>query len=670
MPGRNAARIVSSSPGVLIGALVLFCFSGRLCAQAPAGSEAPAGAASGGAAPAGNAPQASPPAANEDLSIADRLDKTLGVGVQAMDKVLFWDPFARAATEPATDEEKRARLHDEALVKLAASAGLFPAELAGLELGDYDAAAATLRIRGGSMPEPFPLLGNDNRKKAKAALDAWVAERGTGPGPLFYARAAGQLSKTERASTADVQQAVLATRATTPFVVLWLFAGAVVFTLFTGFINLRGFWHAVELVRGKYSDPKSHAVGEVSHFQALSAALSATVGLGNIAGVAVAVATGGPGAVFWMIVAGFVGMTSKFVECTLGQKYRIVDAKGQVSGGAMHYLRRGLAERGLGPLGAILSVLFAILCIGGSFGGGNMFQANQSFEAVSTALGLQGPEQAEQKEFAASIYGVILAVLTGLVIIGGIRRIANAASKIVPLMCILYIVGSLTVILMNLGHVPAAFAEIFTLAFTPSAVAGGFIGALITGVRRAAFSNEAGVGSAAIAHSAAKTDYPIREGLVALLEPFIDTVIVCTMSGLVIVISGAHELPQFRGSGDGSALTAAAWSTVADWFPYILALVTILFAYSTLISWSYYGERCWTYLFGPKTSLIYRVIFVGFVYVGSVVKLGNVIEFSDMMILGMALPNLLGCFILFPSVRADLSDYWRRYRAGEFRRFD
>ncbi|MCZ6792886.1 MAG: alanine/glycine:cation symporter family protein [Planctomycetota bacterium] len=449
-------------------------------------------------------------------------------------------------------------------------------------------------------------------------------------------------------------------------VVIWLIFGSLAFTFLMGFINLRGFRHAIDLVRGRYSDP--HSTGEVSHFQALSAALSATVGLGNIAGVAYAVYVGGPGAVFWMVASAFFGMSSKFVECTLGQKYRLIDAQGRVSGGAMHYLRRGMAELGWGKagvvLGVVLSVVFSLLCIGGSLGGGNMFQANQSYEALSSAVGLS----AEYKVLGSLVYGVALAISVGLVIIGGIRRIATTASRIVPLMCGLYVLGSLYIILTNYGAIPEALGEIFSQAFSTDAVKGGFIGVLVIGVQRAAFSNEAGIGSAAIAHAAAKTDEPVREGLVSLLEPFIDTIVVCSMTGLAVVITGAYSDPQFQeiGSGEAAAITVKAWSTVSDWFPLVLAAATVLFAFSTLISWSYYGERCWAYLFGSGSTLVYKVIFLLFILMGAVIKLGNVIDFSDMMILGMAFPNLLGCLLLSGKVRRDLKSYWSRYRAGEF----
>ncbi|MBE9177574.1 alanine:cation symporter family protein [Oculatella sp. LEGE 06141] len=438
-----------------------------------------------------------------------------------------------------------------------------------------------------------------------------------------------------------------------PLVVLWLIGGAVFFTIRMGFINFRAFGHAIDVVRGKYDDPSEP--GEVTHFQALSAALSATVGLGNIAGVAIAVSVGGPGAVFWMTIAGLLGMTSKFVECTLGLKYRIVRPDGTVAGGPMYYLSKGLSERGMRPLGQGLAVLFSILCIGGSLGGGNMFQANQSFVAVAEVIPLlQG---------RAWLYGLIMAALVALVIIGGIRRIGAVAGALVPAMCFVYVVASLWILLTNFTAIPAAFGTILVGAFSPQAMQGGFIGVLVQGVRRAAFSNEAGVGSAAIAHSAARTDEPVREGIVALLEPFIDTVVICNMTALVIVITGVYNTASE--GVDGVQLTLNAFSSVISWFPLILALSVLLFAFSTIISWSYYGEQSWGYLFGRNTTLAYKVLFVSAVFVGAVVNLGAVLDFSDMMILSMAFPNMLGGFILSNQVAADLKDYMSRLQSGQ-----
>ncbi|MBK9371280.1 MAG: alanine:cation symporter family protein [Deltaproteobacteria bacterium] len=444
------------------------------------------------------------------------------------------------------------------------------------------------------------------------------------------------------------------TQISLPFIVTWLVLGAVFFTLRMGFISIRAFRHAIDVTLGHYDHAGDR--GEISHFQALNSALSATVGLGNIAGVAVAVGVGGPGAVFWLIVAGFLGMSSKFTECTLGQMYRVTDAKGHLSGGPMRYLHLGLAELGLGGFGRVLAIVFAVMCIGGSFGGGNMFQANQSYVAV-----------AEQIPFLADkawLYGAFLAVITGVVIIGGIKSIGAAASVIVPVMCGIYVLAALFVLAVNLGQIPAAFGSIISGAFTPEAGYGGLLGVLITGFRRAAFSNEAGIGSASIAHSAAATEEPVREGIVALLEPFIDTIVICTMTGLVVVVTGVYKTHP----GEGVLMTSEAFRTVIPWFPAVLALTVFLFAYSTMISWSYYGERCWAYLFGEGYSLFYRGIFLMFVFFGAVFKLGNVLDFSDLMVLGMAFPNIIGLFLLSGKVRAALDDYWGRYTSGQMKR--
>lgn len=458
---------------------------------------------------------------------------------------------------------------------------------------------------------------------------------------------------------------------TVPLVVLWLVVGAIFFTLRMRFINIRGFRHAIDVTRGKYTDPNGHSDGEVTHFQALASALSATVGLGNIAGVAIAVATGGPGAIFWMVLAGFLGMSSKFVECTLGQKYREVRPNGQVMGGAMYYLSKGLKEKGMGGLGKVLATMFAILCIGGSLGGGNTFQVNQSLNAIKeTVPFLNGHEW---------VFGAIMTVLVGIVIIGGIKRIASTAEKIVPSMCGIYVAACLYILFAHASEIGSAFALIFDNAMNPDAAFGGFIGVLIIGFKRAAFSNEAGVGSAAIAHSAAKTEYPVREGVVALLEPFIDTIVVCTMTGLVIVITGAYDPSTLVGgeavfapyltNANGAGLTSQAFGSVISWFPYVLSAAVALFAFSTMISWSYYGERCWAYLFGDNASMSYKVLFLTFTFLGSIINSQNVLDFGDLMILGMAFPNVLGVAILSGGVRQDLVIYWNKLKAGEFATF-
>jgi AGCS family alanine or glycine:cation symporter len=446
-----------------------------------------------------------------------------------------------------------------------------------------------------------------------------------------------------------------------PLAVLWLVMGTLFFTVYMGFINFRAFKHAILVTAGRFDNPED--AGEVTHFQALTAALSATVGLGNIAGVAIAISIGGPGATLWMIVAGVLGMSAKFVECTLGQKYREVRPDGRVMGGAMYYLSKGLAEMGLGPFGKALAVAFAILCIGGSFAGGNAFQVNQSLDAVQATI--------PALEDFRWLYGLLMTGLVGIVIIGGIRRIATTAEKIVPFMCGVYVLAAAAILLKNFSEVPAALSLIVSEAFSPSAMKGGVIGVLVVGFQRAAFSNEAGVGSAAIAHSAAKTDYPVREGIVALLGPFIDTVVICTMTALVIVITGAYENPALKfyvENDKGAALTSRAMGSEIPGFEYVLAVAVVLFAYSTMISWSYYGERCWAYLFGDRASMSYRIIFLAFVFLGSIASATNVLKFGDLMILGMAFPNILGVVLLSPKVRADLKDYWSRYKAGEFDR--
>lgn len=441
-----------------------------------------------------------------------------------------------------------------------------------------------------------------------------------------------------------------------PFVVVWLILAAVFFTLRFQFVNIRAFRHAVGCLRGRYSQPGD--TGEISHFQALSAALSATVGLGNIAGVAVAVGLGGPGAVFWMIVAGFFGMSSKFAECTLGQRYRIVRRDGHVSGGPMHYLRSGLAESGWPRLGAALSLLFAVMCIGGSFGGGNMFQANQSYQQLASVVGfLDGAA-------GKVAYGLALAFAVGLVIVGGIRRIGEVAGFLVPIMCVLYVGTGLIILAFHAASLGTAIGILVSEAFSPTAVGGGVVGVMIQGFRRAAFSNEAGIGSAPIAHSAASTGEPIREGLVALLEPFVDTLIVCTTTGLVLVVTGAYQHPEAQ----GIAMTSLAFASVFPWFPVVLAVTAVLFAYSTMISWSYYGEQCWAYLFGIRSIGAYKVVFLFFTWLGAVFPLATVIEFSDLVLLGMAFPNLVGVLWLSGKVKRDLDDYLARLRAGAFER--
>jgi alanine or glycine:cation symporter, AGCS family len=447
-----------------------------------------------------------------------------------------------------------------------------------------------------------------------------------------------------------------------PLIVVWLILGALFFTVRMKFVNVRGAVHAIQLVRGKYDNPSQES-GEVSHFQALVTALSGTVGLGNIAGVAIAVSMGGPGATFWMIVAGLLGMSSKFVECTLGVKYREINEHGEVFGGPMYYLSRGLTKRNMRGLGQVLAVMFAILCVGGSFGGGNMFQANQAFSQLK---GIPGWEGLGEYGFW---FGLVLAAFVGVVIIGGIKSIAKVTDKIVPSMVGIYVLSALVIIGLNITSIGDAFGMIFSGAFSPDAIYGGFIGVLILGFQRAAFSNEAGVGSSAIAHSAAKTNEPVSEGIVALLEPFIDTVLVCTMTALVIIFTGYADDPEGL---EGAALTSAAFSSsLGDWSLYVLAFAAVLFAFSTMISWSYYGLKAWTYLFGKTRSadISYKLLFLIFVVVGSSVSLGAVIGFSDLMILGMAFPNILGLLIMSGEVRQDMNNYFAKIKSGVIQKF-
>jgi AGCS family alanine or glycine:cation symporter len=511
-----------------------------------------------------------------------------------------------------------------------------------------------------------------------------------------------------------------------PFLVIVLLLGGIFFTIWYRWINIRGFKHSLKVISGKYDRPED--TGEISHFRALTSALSATIGLGNIAGVAVAIQLGGPGAVFWMWITAVFGMTSKFSSCTLAQLYRKVNSDGSISGGPMYYLDLGLQEKGplWGVLGKILAVMFAFMVMGGAIGGGNMFQANQTVEAITDTFRLDaelamsadeyqqwirnhaqhseiietiradvggevhlhlrdldqdqraalGETLAELKDDAAAGaklgIGIALAVFAGVVILGGIKRIGAATSRIVPLMCGLYILASMFVIITNITELPNALGLIFKMAFTQNAFYGGMAGVLVWGIKRAAFSNEAGLGSAAIAHAAAKTDEPVREGIVAMIGPFIDTIVVCTMTALVVIITGAWNDPSIPQSA-GVTLTTAAFGKAIEWFPYVLTGCIALFAYSTMISWCYYGERGWIYLLdhlggmGLKTVHVFRVIFVLCIIMGAIYPLRDVLDFSDAMILSMAFPNILGSIILAPTVLRRVRDYWSRYTSGEMK---
>ena len=477
-----------------------------------------------------------------------------------------------------------------------------------------------------------------------------------------------------------------------PTIIFLLVGGALFFTIYFGFINVRRFPLAINVVRGKFDHVDHHEVdkkaavnvvdgdavdtikdesqdGEVSHFQALATAVSGTVGNGNIAGVALAIAIGGPGATFWMILCGLIGMSTKFVECTLGVKYRDVGEDGTVYGGPMYYLTKGLKERGFARLGRFLAVTFALLCIGASFGGGNAAQSNQAAMQLVSSFGMEGGS-------ARTIIGVIMMIFVGIIIIGGIKRIASVTEKIVPFMALLYVGACLYIILTNFSFVDNAFSMIFTQAFNPQAGLGGLLGVLITGFRRAAFSNEAGAGSASIAHSAVKTKYAASEGLVALLEPFIDTVVICTMTALVIIIfNGDQTIFNYGGengvvmidgvAAEGAAITAAAFANYISFSGPFLTIAVVLFAISTMISWSYYGLQSWMFVFGKSkiSDYTYKILFLLFIVIGAAGDMSAVWTFSDAMILALVFPNMIGLFFLFPKVKEELQRYLKAVRA-------
>ena len=479
-----------------------------------------------------------------------------------------------------------------------------------------------------------------------------------------------------------------------PTIIILLVGGALFFTFYFGFVNIRHFSTAINTVRGKYdsleenikkkqksqisestgiTQSKKTDQGEVSHFQALATAVSGTVGNGNIAGVALAIAVGGPGATFWMILCGLIGMSTKFVECTLGVKYRDVGSDGTVYGGPMYYLTKGLREKGYVSLGKFLAVIFAFLCIGASFGGGNAAQSNQAAMQLVSSFGMTGGS-------ARTIIGIIMMILVGIIIIGGIKRIASVTEKVVPFMALMYIIACLYIIFSNFSFVDDAFGMIFTQAFKPQAGLGGLLGVLITGFRRAAFSNEAGAGSASIAHSAVKTKYPASEGLVALLEPFIDTVVICTMTALVIIIfNGNSSVFEYGGIGgvvmidgvpaEGAGITAAAFSEYISFSGPFLTIAVVLFAISTMISWSYYGLQSWMYIFGKSkaSELTYKSIFLIFIVIGAAGDMSSVWAFSDAMILALVFPNMIGLLILFPRVRDELNNYLSSIRATKIK---
>ena len=476
-----------------------------------------------------------------------------------------------------------------------------------------------------------------------------------------------------------------------PFVLILLVLSAAFFTIYFGFVNIRRFGTAINVVRGKYDDIEKHEgayeaaaidgdirdtirdeseEGEVSHFQALATAVSGTVGNGNIAGVALAIALGGPGATFWMIICGLLGMSLKFVECTLGVQYRDIGPDGTVYGGPMYYLSKGLKEKGFATLGKITAVFFAIFCIGGSFGGGNAAQSNQATIVLKDLLGLESTA-------AGAIIGLILAIIVGIIIIGGIKRIASVTEKVVPFMAVMYVLACLYIILSNFTLIDDAFGAIFSQAFTPQAGLGGMIGVLLVGFKRAAFSNEAGAGSASIAHSAVRTNYSASEGLVALLEPFIDTVVICTMTALVIIIFNSGGVFDYGGNGsgavmidgvayEGAGITSKAFSQYIPFSAIFLTIAVVLFAVSTMISWSYYGLQSWKYLFGrgKAADLVYKLIFCLFIIIGAAANMSSIWAFSDAMIFAMVFPNMIGLFFLFPVVKRELGRYLDAIKSG------
>ncbi|MEJ2496512.1 MAG: alanine/glycine:cation symporter family protein [Sulfurovaceae bacterium] len=447
-----------------------------------------------------------------------------------------------------------------------------------------------------------------------------------------------------------------------PFIVVWLIIGGVFVTFRFGFVNLKMMGHAFDIIRGKYKTKED--VGEITPFQSLTAALSATVGLGNIAGVAIAISVGGPGATFWMILAGFLGMSLKFSEVTLAQLYREIRPDGHIMGGAMEYLSRGFSKKGYATTGKILAVMFSIFTIGGSLGAGNAFQASQALGAVSEHISFFNTNPL--------IFGFIFATLVGFVIIGGVKRIAHTAEAIVPTMAIIYILTSFWIILHHVPEIPHAISLIFTEAFTPTAAAGGVLGVIIQGFKRAVFSSEAGIGSAAIVHSTATVKYPVRQGFVALYEPFIDTIVICTITALVIILTGVYDpsgpYADLIASNQGAALTSVAHASVVSWFPIVLSFSVMLFAFSTMITWSYYGERAWTYLFGEKYTIIYKIVFLLFTLLATVTSAKVLLTFSDLLFLAMALPNLIGVYVLQGDIARELNNYKRKLKSGELDR--
>lgn len=567
----------------------------------------------------------------KELSFSEKVNNLFEPAVEVMEKVIFWDPLAAIGIyDPIIyNEEGAAQVssHHRGLISIEKGSKL----IVGFETRFEDLRPKHNIIFGGKV-YVIDSISSDTEMRITEPSYSTIVEKTFG-------------TPAERPF---------------PIVVLWLMLGAVFFTIRLKLINFTGVKHSLDLLRGKFDDPnKKVSKEELTRFQALSTALSGTVGLGNIASVAVAISIGGPGATFWMIVAGLLGMASKFVEVTLGVKYREIDDNGVVHGGPMYYLKSGLAKRNLGVLGKFLSVMFAVLLIGASFGGGNMFQSNQAFAQLQNSFPVLAGHGVG--------VGAVLAIMVGVVIIGGVKSIARVTEKVVPLMAGIYMLTAMIIILMNYDQIIPSIELIFSNAFSAPAIKGGAIGVLIIGFQRAAFSNEAGIGSSAIAHSAARTTEPVSEGFVALIEPFIDTVLICTMTAFVIIITGRYEGYELQ----GAELTSSAFGSAISWFPYILTIAIFLFAFSTMISWSYYGLKAWTFIFGKSkvSENTFKVIYLMMVIVGASSSLGVVLTFSDMMILSMAVPNIIGLFIMSSEVKIDLKDYLARIKSGDIKRY-
>ena len=567
----------------------------------------------------------------KQISLSDKLNNLFEPAVNVMVKVVFWDPlYAIGVYDPIIYDENGNVLIESHLP------GLVSISEGGNKLDGFKTKFTELKIGqqivvGGSVYVIKTVDDDDSLTIANSSIATFTEVTFGNPSMRPF-----------------------------PIVVLWLMFGALFFTFKLRFINFTGVKHSIDLLRGKFDDPEAKtSKEELTRVQALSTALSGTVGLGNIASVAVAISIGGPGATFWMIVAGLLGMASKFTEVALGVKYREIDDNGVIHGGPMYYLKSGLAKRNLGVLGKFLAVVFAVLLIGASLGGGNMFQANQAFAQLQNSFPSLVGHGAE--------VGVVLAILVGVVIIGGVKSIAQVTERIVPLMAGVYVLAALVIIFINYTQIIPSVELIISNAFSAPALKGGVIGVLIIGFQRAAFSNEAGIGSSAIAHSAAKTTEPISEGFVALIEPFIDTVLICTITAFVIIITGRYEGYELQ----GAELTSSAFGSAISWFPHLLTVAILLFAFSTMISWSYYGLKAWTYIFGKtkRSEIIFKVVYLSMIVVGAASSLGVVLTFSDMMILSMAVPNVIGLLIMSSEIKEDLKSYMKRIKSGEIKMY-